>query len=94
MTGPSYPERSDYSGAPIAGIEAAEARGAIVFQGGTAMRGDTLVTNGGRILSVTAAGESIGAARALAYEAVAEIDFEGARFRTDIAADATSIEAR
>ncbi len=93
VTGPEYPARSDYSGAAITGIEAAEARGAVVFQGGTAMRGDTLVTNGGRILSVTATGASVTGARALAYEAVAEIEFEGARFRTDIAAAATSIEA-
>jgi phosphoribosylamine---glycine ligase len=94
VTGPEYPARSDYSGAPIDGIEAAEARGALVFHGGTAMRGDTLVTNGGRILSVTATGASVADARALAYKAVADIDFEGVRFRTDIAAATTSIEAR
>jgi phosphoribosylamine--glycine ligase len=58
------------------------------------MRGDTLVTNGGRILSVTATGTSVTEARGLAYAAVTEIDFEGARFRTDIGAPTTSIEVR
>jgi phosphoribosylamine---glycine ligase len=93
LTGPDYPSRSDYSGAAITGVEAAEARGALVFHGGTAMRGDTLVTNGGRILSVTATGPSVAEARALAYDAVADIRFEGVRFRTDIAAAVTSIGA-
>jgi len=85
LAGADYPERSDHSGDAIHGIAAAEALGAIVFQGGTALRGDELITNGGRILSVTALGPSVGAARESAYEAVAEISFEGAQFRPDIA---------
>jgi phosphoribosylamine--glycine ligase len=52
------------------------------------MRGETLITSGGRILSVTASGPTVAAARRSAYDAVAEIEFEGARFRTDIAAAA------
>ena len=60
----------------------------IVFHGGTAMHGETLVTNGGRILSVTATGATVAEARELAYRAAGEISFEGARFRTDIAAPA------
>jgi phosphoribosylamine---glycine ligase len=86
VAGPSYPERSDYSGAAITGIAAAEEAGALVFHGGTAMHGDVLVTNGGRILSVTAVGRDVAAARERAYEAVAAIDFEGAQYRTDIGA--------
>jgi phosphoribosylamine--glycine ligase len=86
LSGPDYPERSDYTGAPIDGIAAAESAGALVFHGGTAMRGDELVTNGGRILSVTAVGATITDARHLAYRSVSEVSFEGARFRTDIAA--------
>ncbi len=85
LTGPDYPERSDYSGFPITGIAAAEALGAHVFHGGTALHGETLMTNGGRILSVTATGVTVSESRALAYRAAAEIGFEGARFRTDIA---------
>jgi phosphoribosylamine--glycine ligase len=87
LTGPSYPQRSDYTGIPISGIAEAEALGAHVFHGGTATHGETLVTSGGRILSVTATGPTVAGARDLAYEAASEIRFDGARFRTDIAAD-------
>jgi phosphoribosylamine--glycine ligase len=44
------------------------------------------VTNGGRILNVTALGDSLGDARDAAYAAAARIDFAGVRFRSDIAA--------
>jgi len=86
LAGPDYPARSDYAGAPIEGIPDAEAAGALVFHGGTALHDGALVTNGGRILSVTALGPSVSNARARAYEAVARVSFEGARFRRDIAA--------
>jgi phosphoribosylamine--glycine ligase len=86
LSGPDYPERSDYTGAPITGIAAAESTGALVFHGGTAMRGVDLVTNGGRILSVTAVGSTVEDARSRAYRSVLDVSFEGARFRTDIAA--------
>jgi len=78
-----YPERSD-SGTPIDGVEAAEALGAFVFHAGTARQGERLVTNGGRILAVTATGDDVTAARALAYEATSQIAFAGMRFRRDI----------
>jgi phosphoribosylamine--glycine ligase len=87
LTGPEYPERSDYAGAAISGVADAEASGALVFHGGTATRDERLVTNGGRILSVTGLGPSVSAARSQAYAAVTKIGFEGARYRTDIAAD-------
>jgi len=86
VTGPDYPARSDYTGAAIDGLAEAEAAGALVFHGGTAMRNGRLVTNGGRILSVTALGPTVAEARQRAYEAVGKVSFEGARFRTDIAA--------
>ena len=78
-----YPERGD-SGTPIEGIDEAEAAGALVFHAGTARRGETLFTNGGRILNVTATGDDLVAARAAAYEAVDRISFAGMRFRRDI----------
>jgi phosphoribosylamine--glycine ligase len=84
LTGPDYPERSDYTGAAITGIAAAEQIGALVFHGGTAVHGDALVTNGGRILSVTAVGADLAAARERAYAAAATIQFDGVRYRTDI----------
>jgi phosphoribosylamine--glycine ligase len=79
-----YPERGD-SGTPIDGVAAAEAAGGLVFHAGTALQEGRLVTNGGRILNVTALGDSIATARAAAYAAASHIDFAGVRFRHDIA---------
>jgi phosphoribosylamine--glycine ligase len=87
LSASGYPEQGD-RGAPIAGIERAEGAGALLFHAGTALHGDRLVTNGGRILGVTGLGETLAAARDAAYEAVALIEFAGARHRADIAADA------
>jgi phosphoribosylamine--glycine ligase len=84
-----YPAGGD-QGTPIDGIEQAEAGGALVFHAGTALHGDRLVTNGGRILGVTGCGSTIAAARAAAYTGVAEIEVEGARYRRDIAASAAA----
>jgi phosphoribosylamine--glycine ligase len=79
-----YPERGD-TGSPITGIEEAEATGALVFHAGTALRDDQVVTNGGRVLDVTAVAPTIAGARERAYDAAARISFRGARYRTDIA---------
>jgi phosphoribosylamine--glycine ligase len=84
LAGGDYPESSD-SGAPIEGIEAAESTGALVFHAGTALRGGRLVTNGGRILNVTATGSDVAAARDAVYAAVEQISFPGVRYRRDIA---------
>jgi phosphoribosylamine--glycine ligase len=80
----TYPESGD-SGSPIAGIEDAEAAGGIVFHAGTALHGGRLVTNGGRILDVTAPGATLAEARERAYAAVEQISFAGVRYRRDIA---------
>jgi phosphoribosylamine---glycine ligase len=80
-----YPAAGDV-GTPIDGIADAEATGALVFHAGTALKGDRIVTNGGRILNVTAVAESVAAARERAYEACDLISFPGMRFRRDIAA--------
>ncbi len=80
-----YPARGD-SGSPIDGIEDAEETGALVFHAGTALRGDRLVTNGGRILNVTALGRTVSDARDHAYAALERISFPGMRYRRDIAA--------
>jgi phosphoribosylamine--glycine ligase len=87
----SYPEGGD-SGTAIDGIPEAEAEGALVFHAGTALRGSQLVTNGGRILGVTALGDTVEQARAGAYSAVERISFDGARYRTDIAAEAHRVQ--
>jgi phosphoribosylamine--glycine ligase len=85
LAAPDYPARSDFAGAEISGIAAAEATGALVFHGGTAVRNGTVVTNGGRILSVTATGPTVSEARDHAYAAVDLISFDGVQYRRDIA---------
>lgn len=73
-------------GYPIAGVpEATALTGVEVFQGGTRRAGDDLVTAGGRVLTVVGAGDTLAAARALAYEAVQRITFRDMHFRRDIA---------
>jgi phosphoribosylamine--glycine ligase len=85
LAGGDYPARNDV-GSPIAGVEEAEAKGALVFHAGTALKGDRLVTNGGRILGVTGTGVTVGEAREQAYAACELISFPNMRFRKDIAA--------
>ncbi len=72
-------------GTPIHGLEAASAlANVMVFHAGTALHGDSVVTAGGRVLSVTAIGNSVDQAADRAYEAVGQIDFEGKQLRQDI----------
>jgi phosphoribosylamine--glycine ligase len=87
-----YPAGSD-KGSPIEGIAEAEKAGAIVFQAGTAVRDEALVTNGGRILNVSALGPTIAEARERVYAACEKISWKGMRYRTDIALEATRREA-
>ena len=85
LTAGDYPAGNDV-GSPIDGIEDAEQAGAHVFHAGTALNGDRLVTNGGRILSVTSTGITVAVARERAYAACEHISFAGMRYRNDIAA--------
>ncbi len=69
----------------VSGLErAATFDGAKVFHAGTARTDEGFINNGGRVLGVTAAGEDVAAARALAYDVVACIDWEGVHVRKDI----------
>ncbi|MGD0156205.1 MAG: phosphoribosylamine--glycine ligase [Terracidiphilus sp.] len=73
------------TGLPISGLgAAAEVPGVQVFHAGTAQVGAQLVTAGGRVLGVTAAADSLDQALARAYQALAEISFEGMYYRRDI----------
>lgn len=56
-----------------------------VFHAGTRRENGAVVTNGGRVLAVTALGDNLASARDRAYAAIAKIDFEGAQYRRDIA---------
>ncbi len=93
MAAAGYPE-APRKGDAISGVAAAEALGGVrVLQAGTSSSGEApgaLVTNGGRVLAVTATGDSVDLARRRAYAGVHEIDFAGAQFRTDIAAIAAA----
>jgi phosphoribosylamine--glycine ligase len=88
-----YPATGD-TGSAISGIEAAAATGALVFHAGTALRGGSIVTNGGRILNVTGVGDTIAEAREAAYAAADLIAWDGVRRREDIALAASRGETQ
>jgi len=74
-------------GLPITGIEEAEKiDGVVVFHAGTTVKNGQLVTNGGRVLAVTAVGDTLKEALETAYEAADKIQFEGKYYRRDIGA--------
>jgi phosphoribosylamine--glycine ligase len=73
------------TGFPISGLSAAaQVPGVQVFHSGSSQVGGQLLTAGGRVLGVTAAAPSLEVALALAYQAMAEIHFEGLYYRRDI----------
>lgn len=78
---PEAPEKGD----AIEGVEDVECSDTLqIFHAGTALRDKALVTNGGRVLAVTALGEDLADARNRAYAACAAIRFRGMQFRRDI----------
>jgi len=81
---PGSPRKGD----AIRGVEDVMAMpGATVYHSGTKIDGGTLVTAGGRVLSVCARAATLAEAVAKAYRGVDRISFEGMRYRTDIGAD-------
>jgi phosphoribosylamine--glycine ligase len=88
-----YPGRYE-TGVPIEGLDrTGELEGTMVFHAGTEKRRSRVVSAGGRVLAVSALGETIANARDRAYAAIERISFEGMQYRTDIAARAAQ-EAR
>ncbi len=79
----NYPE-TPKKGGTIEGIDKAEATGAKVFHAGTALDGDTLTINGGRVLNVTATGANVTEAQKAAYAAVDAITAPDLFCRRDI----------
>ena len=72
-------------GVPISGLdEAAKVPDSVVLHAGTRLAGDTYVTNGGRVLVVSARGENLLAACRAAYDAISKIWIEGSHYRQDI----------
>ncbi|NJN85781.1 MAG: phosphoribosylamine--glycine ligase [Leptolyngbyaceae cyanobacterium SL_7_1] len=78
-----YPEQYG-KGYPITGIEPAETTGAIVFHAGTKLKQSQLVSDGGRVLGVTAVGVDLAEAIAQAYAAIDCIQFDAKYVRRDI----------
>lgn len=85
MSAAGYPS-TPRSGDVITGIDEASEQQAVVFQAGTKQQGDDLVTAGGRVLGVTAAGTTLRDAIVNTYDAVSRISFAGAHYRRDIGA--------
>jgi phosphoribosylamine--glycine ligase len=85
MASGGYP--GDYQkGKEITGIDkAGELKDIVVFHAGTAIKDGKLVTAGGRVLGITAAGDTVADAKTRAYEGVGRISFDGAHYRHDIA---------
>ncbi len=85
MASGGYPGKYE-KGKKITGIEEAERdKDVIVFQAGTTEKEGEILTSGGRVLGVTALGDTISDAKGRAYEAAGKINFEGAYYRNDIA---------
>jgi phosphoribosylamine--glycine ligase len=79
-----YPGKFE-SGKEIKGLaEAAQIPDVKVLHAGTRRQGDAIVTSGGRVLGVTATGDTLAAALQKAYQAAAKIHFEGMHYRKDI----------
>jgi phosphoribosylamine--glycine ligase len=92
-TSRGYPGKYS-TGFPIAGLAAADGMEDVkVFHSGTRFEGGKVVTDGGRVLGVTALGRTIADAQKRAYEALSKIQFEGMHFRRDIGHWATQIQA-
>jgi phosphoribosylamine--glycine ligase len=83
MAAGGYPDGYE-TGHRIRGLDAALPSDVKVFQAGTRADGPTILTNGGRVLCVTALGNSVSEAQSRAYQAVENIRWEGCQFRRDI----------
>ncbi|MFG1430211.1 phosphoribosylamine--glycine ligase [Xanthobacter sp. V2C-8] len=72
------------TGSVISGLDKAAGDDVLVFQAGTRRKGANIVSNGGRVLNVTATGATLAEARAHAYAAIARIDWPDGFYRSDI----------
>ena len=82
LAAPGYPGKSPLR-LPIHGLDETM-EDVLVFHAATAREGDQLVTNGGRVLSITGLGDSLDTALSNAYGAIEKISFEGMHYRSDI----------
>jgi phosphoribosylamine---glycine ligase len=86
MSSAGYPGRYE-KGEVISGLDQV-VHSTIVFHAGSAAKDGEIITNGGRVLGITAIGETLKEARELAYKSVEKVSFNGAHYRTDIGAKA------
>ncbi len=93
MASEGYPG-NPRTGVPIDGLETDGGQGGtVVFHAGTKRAGSEYYTTGGRVLMVSSSGATIAEARERSYDAVRRIRFEGAHYRTDIAAERKRVSA-
>jgi phosphoribosylamine--glycine ligase len=93
MAAGGYPGAHD-TGKPITGLAAAASlKDVMVFHAGTARKDNTIVTNGGRVLGVTALGRDVPDAIDRVYRAVEKIHWDGVHYRTDIGRKALNRKA-
>jgi phosphoribosylamine--glycine ligase len=83
MAAANYPD-TPRKGDAISGLTGAQGDDFHVFHAGTALQDDQVVTAGGRVLCVTALGDTVKMAQTRAYEAAEQIDFAGRQMRHDI----------
>ena len=83
MASGGYP-KSYKKGVEITGLKLGQLDGVTVYHAGTKIENDKLVTSGGRVLGVTALGDSLADALKKSYEAVENIHFDNAHYRKDI----------
>ncbi|MCL2638583.1 MAG: phosphoribosylamine--glycine ligase [Oscillospiraceae bacterium] len=83
MASGGYPEKYE-TGFEITGLS--DVNGAIIYYAGTKLDGGTFLTAGGRVLGITALGETLDEALGIAYRETAKINFKGAFYRKDIGA--------
>lgn len=86
MASEGYPG-TPKTGVAIKGLDAKDTPSVVVFHAGTKRVGSEYHTTGGRVLMVTSTGKTVADARNQCYDAVKKINFEGAFYRTDIAAE-------
>jgi phosphoribosylamine--glycine ligase len=92
LTSGGYPGKFE-NGKRIDGLTDAEKiAGVKVLHAGTKRDGDSIVTNGGRVLGVTATGASLDTALAAAYQAAGKIHFDGMHYRKDIGTHAGQVQ--
>lgn len=88
MASKGYPDKYE-KGFPISGLETIRGLDNVqVFHAGTSMKDGKVVTNGGRVLAVTALGKNAPEAQKAVYGAIQKLSFEGAHYRRDIGAKA------